>query len=666
MAGRSDRLHRDALRESEQRLRLAVSAAELGVFEWDAVADETRWENPKMYEIFGRTRKEGPLSREALYAEALLPEDRPMLEQAASEAMRGDGYIEVTCRIRRQDTGELRWVELAGGFEIDGDGSVRRLIGVVADVTDSKAAEEALRASEATLNAILDTLPVGLIIADANGRIVRDNAATRELWGVPPETESWEAYSDWVGWRPETGQRIQADEWAMSRALLRGEETRNELILNQRFGSGERRYFLNNVSPLRDADGRVAGGVAAMLDVTDRIVAEKELRELNLTLESRIAERTAELEHRTRQLQRLALELSRSEDRERRRLAEVLHDDLQQQLASLRFHLAILKGRTHDDPAQSTIAETLDTLLVEAIDTLRTLSHEISPAVLHQDDLADAFRWLAEEMRRRHGLDVRIVGEGISVESDALKSFLFRAGQELLFNVVKHARVGEARLRLRLWRGFLCLAVSDAGRGFDPETASDGAGFGLLSIRERIQLLGGRMRIHSGPGRGSRFLITVPNSPSSIPTRQRPVPGTDARLRAVTRTTPRKESVGRPLRVVVADDHEIVRQGLVGLLGEEFDLELVGEAANGREAVDLAYRLRPDVIVMDVSMPVMSGIEATRQIKAYVPETRIVGLSMFSDPEVAAQMRSAGADAFLSKTDPSDQLLSAIRAAGRG
>jgi PAS domain S-box-containing protein len=128
------------------------------------------------------------------------------------------------------------------------------------------------------LSTILDALPVGVVVADAEGRVVRANAATRELWGVPPETESWEKYGDWVGWWPETGERIRAEEWPMTRALRFGEVTRSQLVHSQRFGSDERRYYLHNVVPLRDAEGRINGGVAAMLDVTDRLAAEEKLR----------------------------------------------------------------------------------------------------------------------------------------------------------------------------------------------------------------------------------------------------------------------------------------------------------------------------------------------------------------------------------------------------
>jgi DNA-binding NarL/FixJ family response regulator len=115
------------------------------------------------------------------------------------------------------------------------------------------------------------------------------------------------------------------------------------------------------------------------------------------------------------------------------------------------------------------------------------------------------------------------------------------------------------------------------------------------------------------------------------------------------------------LRVLLADDHEVMRQGLALLLSEEHTVEVVGEATNGREAVDLASQLLPDVVIMDMSMPVMNGDEATRQIKKDLPQTRIVAFSMREDAEVRERMCQAGAESYVLKTAPYKELLAALR-----
>jgi DNA-binding NarL/FixJ family response regulator len=160
------------------------------------------------------------------------------------------------------------------------------------------------------------------------------------------------------------------------------------------------------------------------------------------------------------------------------------------------------------------------------------------------------------------------------------------------------------------------------------------------------------MKIKSTEGKESKFHIVVPDTPQVA-----------AALLVDMRITPAMEAQPRPsgpLRVLLAEDHEIVRQGLASLLKETPGIDVVGEAANGQDAVDLAYRLRPDVVTMDVSMPVMSGDEATRRIKERLPRTRVIALSMHQEPETVRKMYQAGADGYVLKTAPPAELFAAI------
>jgi DNA-binding NarL/FixJ family response regulator len=122
----------------------------------------------------------------------------------------------------------------------------------------------------------------------------------------------------------------------------------------------------------------------------------------------------------------------------------------------------------------------------------------------------------------------------------------------------------------------------------------------------------------------------------------------------------------KKIRILLADDHAVVRQGFRAILAAESDMEIVGEAANGRDAVEFAERLQPDVVVMDVAMPELNGIEATRRLAESTPRTRILALSMHKDSVYVREILRAGARGYLLKDAFDSDLLAAVRAVARG
>ena len=115
------------------------------------------------------------------------------------------------------------------------------------------------------------------------------------------------------------------------------------------------------------------------------------------------------------------------------------------------------------------------------------------------------------------------------------------------------------------------------------------------------------------------------------------------------------------IRILLVDDNKMTREGLAALLRQEHDLDIVGEAPNGQVAVDLTEELHPDVVIMDVRMPILNGIQATQLIRLDHPDIKVIGFTMDSETDLYAAIRNAGAVACISKSDPIETLVETIR-----
>ena len=252
--------------------------------------------------------------------------------------------------------------------------------------------------------------------------------------------------------------------------------------------NGDRRYVLISMQSISLEDTPAV--IITFIDITQRVRAEREIRSL-------------------------ASDLTVAEQEERRRISQILHDDLQQRIFAVKMQTSILRDAYQKNDLRSADVDfdLLEEQLDKSINITRNLSIDLSPAVLQGEGLADALIWLAAQMHDQYGLEVSIQANGISTRfEDTLRILLFQAVREALFNVVKHGEISQARISITETVSDIHITIGDDGRGFDATSTFDelkGSG-GLMNVRHRLQLMGCALEVRSQPGEGTRVIVRVP------------------------------------------------------------------------------------------------------------------------------------------------------------
>ncbi|RJQ55333.1 MAG: response regulator [Desulfobacteraceae bacterium] len=511
-----------------------------------------------------------------------------------------------------------------------------------------------LKGADYTYRVLIETMTEGAVILAEDGTILYCNGRFAEMVQTPIENVMGKSMIDFVG-------ISEKDRFNDILKRASAHNIRDEMRIHP--GGSHPIPVLLSMRSLSTEEMKSVCMVVT--DLTRQKQSEQKLKAFAEALQYK----NKELSRRAEQLSRLSSELTLSEQRERQRFAKILHDHLQQMLVGAKLGLETIALRVtpeHRQPLRH-IAE----LLKESLDASRSLTVELCPPILYEGGLVQALEWLSRWMKEKHRLEVALDADARAVpEGESMKVLLFEAVRELLFNVVKHAGVDSAQVEMIRKDGEdLKITVSDQGAGFDSKnlwesTDPNSGGFGLFSIRERLSLLGGRFEVTSTPGGGTVVSLMAP----LVKGKTAEPDSNGAFLFEATEVseTSAAPEVGKKTRVMLVDDHAVMRRGLSALLDLQSDIQTVGEASDGAEAVHMARKLRPDVILMDISMPKMNGIEATRIIHSEFPDIRIIGLSMFDPADQAASVLRAGASAYLSKSGSPDVLLSAIRNGGHG
>lgn len=365
-------------------------------------------------------------------------------------------------------------------------------------------------------------------------------------------------------------------------------------------------------------------------------------------------------------LRRLSGQLLQLQDQERRRIARDLHDIIGQDVAMLSMSLDHL-GRLSLDaaPESMRILEECRETSRKIGDEIRTLSYLLHPPLLDESGLASAIRWYAEGFQKRSAIQLTVdVAPDLGRFSAETETALFRVVQESLTNVHRYSGSPTAEIRISNREGKVRLEISDQGRGglagakrvLTGETIVS-LGVGIPGMRERLRQLGGQLEVDFGPN-GTTVVAALPvtnrlcahvESPEAVTLSTEPPPEFQT------------EAGIHRSRILIADDHELMRRGLRGLIESHSEWAVCGEAVEGNEAVRKARELRPDLVIMDINMPNLTGIDAAQRIRKESPGTKILFFSVYDSAHVVREILNVGGQGYVAKSRAGSDLVNAVR-----
>jgi two-component system, NarL family, sensor kinase len=497
-----------------------------------------------------------------------------------------------------------------------------------------------LQGAEHPYRILVETIDEGAATLSDDGTVLYSNKSFAAIFDVPLERFIGSPLESFV-----SGQDLEE-----LRTLIRHSKigsARGEIRL--RTVNGRSRTIRLTLSPNRQL------GVDAICAVATELT---ELVETNEAL--RVTETS---------LRQLSGRLLQLQDEERRRIARDLHDVTGQKIALLSMsldRLGHLVG-TQDREAKDTFEESRE--VVRKIgEEIRTLSYLLHPPLLDESGLASAVRWYAEGFQKRSGIHLTVdIAPGLTRLSMDVETALFRVVQESLTNVHRYSGSPDAEIRIFAEGGRFQLEVVDHGKGIaagTPRASIDGIaslGVGIPGMRERLRQLGGQLVVDFGRN-GTRVVATVPlrqvEMESTTVGEVGEPKGTKRRLKSAADADGHNDA---RRRILIADDHEVMRRGVRGLLESHDEWAVCGEAFEGKEAVAKSRELRPDLIIMDINMPGLTGIAAAQEIRRENPSAKILFFSVHESAQTVREVASAGAQGYVAKSRAGHDLVDAVR-----
>jgi PAS domain S-box-containing protein len=479
---------------------------------------------------------------------------------------------------------------------------------------------------------LVQTMSEGVASLDAKGTIIFANRRFAEFVEQPLERFIGSRLQDYVS--PAALPRLEALLESGTRGSVKGE-------VELRRDGGRKVLVRLSLSPLKSSDGIVCAVATDLTGISDNSEALKA---------SEIA------------LRLLSTRLLEIQDEERRRIARDLHDVTGQKLALQCIALSRmtrLVSPTANDETRESIAQCLD-LTNQIVEDIRTLSYLMHPPLLDELGLPAAVKWYAQGFQKRTGIHMDVdVAPGVPRLRPDAELTLFRVVQESLTNVHRYSGSASAYIRITADEDEYKVEVGDFGKGMKVDQTTEVAplGVGIQGMRQRIRQLAGALDIFSKLGKGTIVIAALPILKLALPAEKEPI--ADSADGDLSTSNSKSETVHR---ILIADDHEMLRRGLRSMLEKESDFHICGEAKDGVEAVEKALELKPDLVIIDINMPALNGLTVVRQILRSSPETLILVFTVHDSEQTLQESLNAGAHGFVSKARAGRDLIDAVRA----
>ncbi|QEG27869.1 Oxygen sensor histidine kinase NreB [Gemmata obscuriglobus] len=498
------RVAEDALRRSEERLRLALSAARMGTWTWDVAADAHR-RDASLNALLGLPAAETTAPFEEFLAH-IHPDDREAVRAAFDQSVRHGRLLSTEFRAVWPD-GTVRWLRDQG--DVFGTAGQARMTGACVDVTERREAEDAVRASEERLRLILESATDFAIITLDAGRAVTTWSPGAEATFGFTAGEMMGRPGDLLFTPEDRASGAPEQEATEARETGRAAEERWHV---RKDGS---RFWASGVLAPLGTDG-ANGFVKVLRDLTERKRAEDELRRARDELELRVAERTTELaaaldalETEMQRRRDLVRRLGTAQEDERQRVARDLHDTVGQLMAGLALAFKAVEQSGALPAAAVTRLADAQRVMNELGREVHGLAVRLRPTALDDFGLEAALAQLVTEWSGRTGVPAEFHASGLARLPREIETAVYRVVQEALTNVAKHANATTAGVAVARPDGFVSVVIEDDGAGFDPLAPPKGR-LGLLGMRERVELLGGSIDIESSPGAGTTVTVQIP------------------------------------------------------------------------------------------------------------------------------------------------------------